>query len=77
MASANLLDGELQQRGGRDIRSNTNMIPAVTLQNTDDRHFAGCCAAPLAFAPPPKQASSSSISPPGKLKSAFSSLRHL
>jgi len=53
------------------------MIPAVTLQNTDDRHFAGCCVDPLAFALPPKQVSSSSISPPGKLKSAFSSLRHL
>jgi hypothetical protein len=53
------------------------MIPAVTLQNADDRHFAGCCATPLAFAPPPKQAQSSSIPPPGKLRSAFSSLRRL
>jgi hypothetical protein len=53
------------------------MKAAVTLQNADDRNFAGCCAALLAFATPPKQASSSSISPPGKLKSAFRSLRHL
>lgn len=52
------------------------MSPAATLHDADDRHFAGCCAALLAFAPPSKQAQSSSISPPGKLKSAFSSLRH-
>jgi hypothetical protein len=53
------------------------MSPAATLHDADDRHFAGCCEALLAFAPPSKQTQSSSISPPGKLKSAFSSLRHL
>jgi hypothetical protein len=51
------------------------MSPAARLHDADDRHFAGCCTATLAFAPPPKQAQYSSISPPGKLKSAFSSMR--
>ena len=53
------------------------MSPAATLHDAKGRHFAGCCAASLAFAPPPKQAQSSSVSQPGKLKSVFCSMLFL
>jgi len=50
-ASTDLLDGEFQQRGGRDVRNDTNMNLALTLQDAEDRHFAGRSPAPVAFAP--------------------------
>jgi hypothetical protein len=53
-ASTDLLDGELQQRGGRDVRNDTDMNVALTLQDAEERHFAGRSPAPVAFAPAPE-----------------------
>jgi len=50
-ASTDLLDGELQQRSGRDIRNDADVNQAITLQDAEDRHFAGRSPAPIAFAP--------------------------
>ena len=53
-APPDLLDGELEQRGGRDIRHHIDMDPALPLQDAEHRHFAGCAPAPIALAPPPE-----------------------
>src|SRR5512139_1881746 len=50
-ASADLLDGELEQGGRRDVLSHTDVDLTVALQDAKDRHFAGSASASLAFAP--------------------------
>jgi hypothetical protein len=40
-ASTHLFDGELEQRGGRDIRNDVDMHQTIPLQDAEDRHFAG------------------------------------
>ena len=49
-ASTDLLDGELEQRSGRDIRDDADMNPSFSLQDAEHRHFAGRAAASIAFA---------------------------
>src|SRR5512137_2299729 len=50
-ASANLLDGELEQGSRRDVRNHADMDLAIALQDTEDGHFPGGASAALAFAP--------------------------
>src|SRR5512137_1114676 len=50
-ASANLLDGELEQSGRRDVRDHADVDLAVALQDAKDRHFASSASASLALAP--------------------------
>ena len=49
-ASADLLDGELEQGGRRDVRNHADMDLAVALQDTEDGHFPGGASAALTFA---------------------------
>ena len=45
-AAADLLDGEFQKRRSRNIGSDTDMNPAVSLQDAENRHFSGRTPAP-------------------------------
>ncbi len=53
-APADLLDGEFQKRLSRDIRHDTDMNSAVSLQDTENRHFSGRSPAPVALATAPE-----------------------
>ncbi len=53
-APADLLDGEFQKRLRRDIGNATDMNPAVSLQDAENRHFAGRSPAPVALATAPE-----------------------
>ena len=53
-ASADLFDGELEQRSSRYVRNDADMNPTFSLQDAEHRYFAGCAAASIALAPAPE-----------------------
>jgi len=50
-ATADLLDGELEQSSCRDIRNDADMNPVLPSQNGEDQNSAGRCSTMFALAP--------------------------